>query len=107
MPRIEIGASFHHREHFNVWRMPAKSVAVETGYRQGDQFSIDYDPLLAKIICHGGGRPTAIARARRALATRASRNHDEFALPHPASSIIAPSSKAAFSPASSTPIAAS
>ena len=54
----------------NVWRMPAESesLRVETGYRQGDQVSIHYDPLLAKIICHGADRPTAIARARRALA---------------------------------------
>lgn len=51
-----------------VWQAPAgDGVRVESGLRSGDEVSIHYDPLLAKIIAHGPDRPTALRRLRYAL----------------------------------------
>lgn len=41
---------------------------IDTGYRAGDQVTIHYDPMLAKIIAGGADRAQAIDRLDRALA---------------------------------------
>ena len=41
---------------------------IDTGYRAGDQVTIHYDPMLAKIIVGGADRAQAIDRLDRALA---------------------------------------
>jgi len=42
-------------------------VRVDTGVAAGDEVSIYYDPMLAKLIVAAEDRPAAIARLRRAL----------------------------------------
>ncbi|MDP9269589.1 MAG: helix-turn-helix domain-containing protein [Chloroflexota bacterium] len=42
-------------------------VRVDAGVRDGDRVSDRYDPMLAKIVCHGRDRPEAMLRLRRAL----------------------------------------
>jgi 3-methylcrotonyl-CoA carboxylase alpha subunit len=48
---------------------PAASavVRIDTGVRQGDAITPYYDPMIAKLIVHGGTRAEAIARLRAAL----------------------------------------
>jgi 3-methylcrotonyl-CoA carboxylase alpha subunit len=41
---------------------------MDTGVEDGDEVSIHYDPMLAKLIVWGADRPTAIDRLRQALA---------------------------------------
>ena len=50
--------------------LPASSdaVRIETGYRTGDEVSVHYDPMLAKIIGSAADRAGAIAVTRAALA---------------------------------------
>jgi 3-methylcrotonyl-CoA carboxylase alpha subunit len=50
---------------------PAEVARVDTGVRQGDRVTADYDPMIAKIVAWGEDRPAAIARLRRALAMSA------------------------------------
>jgi geranyl-CoA carboxylase alpha subunit len=53
-----------------LWRAPAgESLRVESGVQTGDQVTIHYDPLLAKLVAHGPDRPTALRRLARALET--------------------------------------
>ena len=47
-------------------RLP-EIVRVDTGLRAGDVIGPHYDPLIAKLIAHGGTRAEAIARLRQAL----------------------------------------
>jgi acetyl-CoA carboxylase, biotin carboxylase subunit len=42
-------------------------VRLDSGIYEGWTVPVDYDPLLAKLICYGTGRPQAIARLSRAL----------------------------------------
>jgi 3-methylcrotonyl-CoA carboxylase alpha subunit len=42
-------------------------VRVDTGVREGDEVSVHYDPMLAKVIAWGGDRLEAIDRLRTAL----------------------------------------
>ncbi len=44
-----------------------KHVRVDTGVQQGDQISIHYDPMLAKLIVHAGNRQQALQWLRTAL----------------------------------------
>jgi 3-methylcrotonyl-CoA carboxylase alpha subunit len=50
--------------------MPAISdeLRIDTGVRQGDEITPYYDPMIAKLIVHGGTRAEAMARLRAALA---------------------------------------
>ena len=54
----------------NALHLPAQGdgVRVDTGVRQGDSISIHYDPMIAKLICHGDNRAEALGKLRRALA---------------------------------------
>ncbi|HXE73693.1 MAG TPA: biotin/lipoyl-containing protein, partial [Candidatus Nitrosotenuis sp.] len=49
-----------------IWRTPS-GARVDSGIDQGDRVGTHYDPLLAKILCSGAGRPQALARLARAL----------------------------------------
>ncbi|KAI8099673.1 carbamoyl-phosphate synthase L chain, ATP binding domain-containing protein [Halteromyces radiatus] len=53
---------------FNV-RTPATSedLRLETGFVQGDQISVHYDPMISKLIVRGEDRNDALRRFRRAL----------------------------------------
>ncbi|MDF0532415.1 biotin carboxylase N-terminal domain-containing protein [Tsukamurella sp. 8F] len=48
-------------------RWPA-GARVDAGIAEGDVVGSDYDPMLAKVIAHGGDRAEALARLDRALA---------------------------------------
>eukprot|EP00744_Colponema_vietnamica_P005905 GILI01008604.1.p1 GENE.GILI01008604.1~~GILI01008604.1.p1 ORF type:complete len:384 (+),score=151.97 GILI01008604.1:1-1152(+) len=45
----------------------APEVRVETGVRQGDEVSIFYDPMIAKLVVWGQDRPTALRRMASCL----------------------------------------
>lgn len=47
-------------------------VRLDSGYEEGMDIPVQYDPLMAKLIVHAPNRPAALARMRRAL--------DEFEL---------------------------
>ena len=50
------------------WRAPAgPGVRVDSGVARGSSVSLQYDPLLAKLVVHAEDRLQAIGRARRAL----------------------------------------
>ncbi|KAL8292633.1 hypothetical protein RQP46_001245 [Phenoliferia psychrophenolica] len=50
-------------------RMPAtsSSVRMETGFGEGDEISVFYDPLIAKLVVHGADRTEALRVLRKAL----------------------------------------
>ena len=51
-----------------VWREPSgPGVRVDSGVEEGDLITVEYDPLLAKILAVDLDRPAAMARMRRAL----------------------------------------
>ncbi len=51
-----------------LWREPAgPGVRVDSGVERGSVVSLEYDPLLAKLVVHAEDRVRAIERARRAL----------------------------------------
>ncbi len=52
-------------------RSPAvgDGVRVDTGVRAGDRISVEYDPMIAKLIVHGADRDAALQRLRSALAS--------------------------------------
>lgn len=43
------------------------SIRVDTGFGSGDEISVHYDPMIAKVIVHGRDRPEALRLMRRAL----------------------------------------
>jgi len=51
------------------FRMPAadERTRIDTGVREGDEVSIHYDPMIAKIVVHGDDREDAARRLRGAL----------------------------------------
>ncbi|MCM0019776.1 MAG: ATP-grasp domain-containing protein, partial [Tagaea sp.] len=50
---------------------PKAGARIDTGVREGDEVSIHYDPMIAKLIVHGPDRTTALQRLAAALdATR-------------------------------------
>lgn len=40
---------------------PSTNVRVETGVRQGDQVSVHYDPMIAKLVVWGEDRENALS----------------------------------------------
>ncbi len=42
-------------------------IRIDTGVHQGDEISAYYDPMIAKLICHGDNREQALARLKSAL----------------------------------------
>ena len=44
------------------------NVRVDSGVREGDQVSIHYDPMIAKLIVHGESRQAALQHLQQALA---------------------------------------
>ena len=44
-----------------------EGVRVDSGVREGDEISMFYDPMIAKLIAHGRDRTEAITRLQRAL----------------------------------------
>jgi acetyl-CoA carboxylase biotin carboxylase subunit len=51
------------------WAEPSgPGVRVDSGYVAGNVVSPHYDPLLAKLVVHGGDRAAALERARAAVA---------------------------------------
>lgn len=51
-----------------VWREPSgPGVRVDSGVEEGDRITVEYDPLLAKVLAVDLDRPAALARMRRAL----------------------------------------
>ena len=50
------------------WEPPqGPGVRVDSGYAQGDEVPVHYDPLLAKVIVGAGDREAAVRRMERAL----------------------------------------
>ena len=47
---------------------PGDGVRVDSGVVEGDEVTIFYDPMIAKLIVHAADRPAALARLREALA---------------------------------------
>ncbi|WP_454692366.1 acetyl-CoA carboxylase biotin carboxylase subunit [Achromobacter aloeverae] len=75
-----------------VFRPPAglPGIRVDSGYREGDEITPFYDPMVAKLIAHGPDRDTARRRAADALRqfpVEGIRNNRDFliaCLEHPA-----------------------
>ena len=55
--------------HLDYLSPPASSkfVRIDTGVTQGDEISAYYDPMIAKLICHGKDREQALLRLAGAL----------------------------------------
>ncbi len=52
----------------SLWRPPVgPGIRLDSGVREGDEASIDFDPMLAKLVVHGSDRVRAIERMRGAL----------------------------------------
>ncbi|MCU0755964.1 MAG: ATP-grasp domain-containing protein [Xanthomonadales bacterium] len=47
---------------------PGPRVRIDSGVAQGDEVTIHYDPMIAKLIVHDRTRPLAIERLKEALA---------------------------------------
>ena len=64
-----------------VFRLPepAEGLRIDTGVREGDHITPHYDPLIAKLICHGADRGQAIARSVAGVA-RESRSRASTAI---------------------------
>jgi acetyl/propionyl-CoA carboxylase alpha subunit len=48
-------------------RLP-ETIRVDAGVEEGDEVGVGYDPMIAKLIAHGGSRREAFAHLRAALA---------------------------------------
>ncbi|MCB1753831.1 MAG: biotin carboxylase, partial [Gammaproteobacteria bacterium] len=52
----------------HAYRAPqGPGVRVDDGFEEGMEIPIHYDPMIAKLIVHGGDRKEAIARMQRAI----------------------------------------
>ncbi|XP_013148387.1 PREDICTED: methylcrotonoyl-CoA carboxylase subunit alpha, mitochondrial [Papilio polytes] len=49
------------------WQLRVDNVRVETGVREGQEVSIHYDPMIAKLVVWGKDRNQALAKTRRKL----------------------------------------
>jgi len=45
----------------------APDVRIDSGFREGDEVTFFYDPMIAKVICHGATRDAAIERTLATL----------------------------------------
>ncbi|XP_021914413.1 methylcrotonoyl-CoA carboxylase subunit alpha, mitochondrial isoform X2 [Zootermopsis nevadensis] len=54
--------------HYLATPVPSADVRVETGVRQGDEVSVYYDPMIAKLIVWGKDRTDALIKMRTQLA---------------------------------------
>ena len=53
-----------------VWITPSgPGIRLDSGVRQGDQVTVDFDPMLAKLIVHAPDRKSAIRRMDNALSS--------------------------------------
>ncbi len=53
-----------------VWRQPSgPGIRVDSGVREGDSVTIDFDPMLAKLVVHAPDRRSAIRRLHSALSS--------------------------------------
>ena len=53
-----------------VWRQPSgPGIRVDSGVREGDSVTIDFDPMLAKLVVHAPDRGSAIRRLHGALSS--------------------------------------
>jgi acetyl-CoA carboxylase biotin carboxylase subunit len=53
-----------------VWRPPSgPGIRVDSGVREGDSVTIEFDPMLAKVIVHAPNRQSAIRRLDNALSS--------------------------------------
>ena len=53
-----------------VWRPPSgPGIRVDSGVREGDSVTIDFDPMLAKLVVHAPDRASAIRRLDSALSS--------------------------------------
>ena len=53
-----------------VWRPPSgPGIRVDSGVREGDSVTIEFDPMLAKLIVHAPDRQSAIRRLDSALSS--------------------------------------
>ncbi len=50
------------------WPMPVTGVRIDSGIEPGSVIGSHYDPMLAKVICHGADRAEALDRLDEALA---------------------------------------
>ncbi|SFK23771.1 acetyl-CoA carboxylase biotin carboxylase subunit [Methylocapsa palsarum] len=48
-------------------RIDGADVRIDAGVVEGDEISIHYDPMIAKLVTHSGDRPAAIEAQSRAL----------------------------------------
>ena len=46
---------------------PSDTVRIETGVRQGDEVSVHYDPMIAKLVVWGKDRPSALMKLHTCL----------------------------------------
>jgi acetyl/propionyl-CoA carboxylase alpha subunit len=46
---------------------PTAEVRIDSGFRAGDEVTFHYDPMIAKVICHGSTRAAAIERTLATL----------------------------------------
>ncbi|KAJ8960836.1 hypothetical protein NQ318_020132 [Aromia moschata] len=46
---------------------PSEDVRIETGVRQGDEVSVHYDPMIAKLIVWGNSRSDALSKLQASL----------------------------------------
>lgn len=51
-----------------VW-LPSRSARFDSGVESGSEVSVEFDPMIAKVISHGATRREAIAKLARALET--------------------------------------
>ncbi|MFQ3359855.1 MAG: acetyl-CoA carboxylase biotin carboxylase subunit [Candidatus Thalassarchaeaceae archaeon] len=50
------------------WDTPSSpGVRIDSGFREGDKITVDFDPMLAKLIVHSSSREAAIRRLDTAL----------------------------------------
>ena len=52
-----------------IGRHNSPGVRLDTGVRDGDKVTVNYDPMLAKLVVHAETRDLAIEKSIRAIAS--------------------------------------